>query len=241
MCKFFSFVTVPSENKKLYLNWEQRKKMRLTSGCDSHSKILLHYDIKTDLFNAYEYNPLTKVLAIDCINTKDDTEDVKQWLNTLDFKTIVEPLIVKPILNPLSLPVKIVTESDIQLLKKWSSVYDSADVSARSFAWDSIWSSVWSSVGVSVGSLLWSYVLDSAWDFVWNPVKVSVGAHVRSSVFSSVRAYCSSFFDAKYEYDFLSCNELWNSGLVPSFDGKIWRLHSGKRAKIVFEISQEDM
>jgi hypothetical protein len=28
---------------------------------------------------------------------------------------------------------------------------------------------------------------------------------------------------------------------VPSFDGKIWRLHAGKDAKIVYEISKEEL
>jgi hypothetical protein len=28
---------------------------------------------------------------------------------------------------------------------------------------------------------------------------------------------------------------LWESGFVPSFDGKTWRLHAGKNAKIVYE------
>ena len=42
--------------------------------------------------------------------------------------------------------------------------------------------------------------------------------------------------------DFSFCGvKLWNRGLVPSFDGKIWRLHAGKKAKIVFEISKENL
>ena len=30
--------------------------------------------------------------------------------------------------------------------------------------------------------------------------------------------------------------DLWEAGLVPSFDGKAWRLHAGKNAKIVYEM-----
>ena len=55
------------------------------------------------------------------------------------------------------------------------------------------------------------------------------------SVRSSVWAYKSSFFDIKYRYDFSLCTKLWESGLVPSFDGKTWRLHSGKNADVVYE------
>jgi len=29
--------------------------------------------------------------------------------------------------------------------------------------------------------------------------------------------------------------ELWNAGLIPSFDSKTWRLHSGEKAEIVYE------
>lgn len=55
------------------------------------------------------------------------------------------------------------------------------------------------------------------------------------SVWASVGAYISSFFDIKYKYDFSSCVKLWEAGLVPSFDGTIWRLYAGKKAKIVYE------
>jgi hypothetical protein len=33
--------------------------------------------------------------------------------------------------------------------------------------------------------------------------------------------------------------KLWEAGLVPSFDGKVWRLHSGKSADIVYELTPE--
>ena len=70
---------------------------------------------------------------------------------------------------------------------------------------------------------------------VWASVRPSVWASVRDSVW----AYTSSFFSIKKWINFKgskpfdSCIKLWNAGLVPSFDGKIWRLH-GKDGKIVF-------
>lgn len=33
--------------------------------------------------------------------------------------------------------------------------------------------------------------------------------------------------------------KLWDDGLVPSFDGTTWRLHSGKSADIVYELTPE--
>ena len=34
---------------------------------------------------------------------------------------------------------------------------------------------------------------------------------------------------------FSSAVKLWDDGLVPNFDGKVWRLHSGKSADVVYE------
>jgi len=76
-------------------------------------------------------------------------------------------------------------------------------------------------------------------------VCASVGARVCASVGASVGAYISSLFPniekweriehEKGKNPFQSCVDLWNSGIVPSFDGKLWRLHSGKKAKIIWE------
>jgi hypothetical protein len=62
-----------------------------------------------------------------------------------------------------------------------------------------------------------------------------------------VRAYTGSFFLLPREawkytekvpgkgYPFQPCVDLWEQGLVPSFDGKTWRLHGGKDARILYE------
>jgi len=73
----------------------------------------------------------------------------------------------------------------------------------------------------------------------------SVGASVRDSVWASVRAYVSSFFaletwkyikHKKGENPFQPGIDLWMRGIVPSFDGKTWRLHGGKDGKVLKEI-----
>ena len=207
MCKFFSFVTEPENNggKRFYFDWDYRK-TNLNAhlddeGADSHSIICKHFGLKEDACNKYEFNPLTKEFVVDQINaTVDDRVQVEEWVNNLDFKKVVEPLIIKPIIKPFELKmVKKPTKAQIKLLEEWASV------------------------GASVGA--------SVWASVW----VSVGDSVRDSVWDSVGAYTSSFFDIKYEYDFSSCVKLWEQGFVPSFDGKTWRLHSGKKAEIVYE------
>ena len=219
MCNFFSFLTT-DKGGYLYLNAGQRKKMGF-ERTDSHSKIAeVYYEKnKGKLINAYEYDPLTKDLVLDSKLFEEDLSNVKDWCLNLDFKTIVPELIIKPIINPFEIDCKEITQQDIDNLNKWDSVVASVR--------DSIWASVLDSV--------WASVRDSVWD----SVVASVRARVRASVWGSVRdsaiAYTSSFFDLDGKWQgfenvkgnpFQSCIDLWERGLVPSFDGKIWRLHS---------------
>jgi hypothetical protein len=76
-------------------------------------------------------------------------------------------------------------------------------------------------------------------------------ASVGASVCDSVWAYQGSLFtkitDWKYIkhesgiYPYQPSVDLWKRGFVPSFDGKIWRLHQGKDMKVVYEIKKEDL
>jgi hypothetical protein len=199
MCNFFSFVTDPVNHpaEYYYFDWDYRKAHLNDDGADSHSHICAHFNLDEDRCNKYEFNPLTNKFEIDMINSeRNDSEAAEKWVKRLDFKTVVEPLIVKPIVNPLELPkVEQVTDEQIGWLKDWSSVKDS--------------------------------------------VRDSVKDSVRDSVSASLWAYFSSFFAIDYEYDFSSAVKLWEAGLVPSFDGRTWRLHSGKNAKIIYEWTPE--
>jgi hypothetical protein len=218
MCNFFAFVTEPEQHggKRYYFDWEWRKE-HLQDENDSHSTICKHYSLDEDKCNKYEYNPLTREFTVDQINSPvDDTAQAHEWADNLDFKRIVEPLIIKPIVNPLELPaVTEITEQHIIWLKEWASV------------WDSVWA--------SVGDSVWASVWASVWVSVWDSVGASVGASVWDSVWASVWAYISSFFAIDYEYDLSPAINLWHAGLVPSHDGETWRLHTGRQAKIVYE------
>jgi len=152
----------------------------------------------------------------------------KKWLAKLD--TI---LIRKTIIHPFKIKPPEITDEHIRLLKEWDSVRDSVG--------NSVGYSVRDSVGNSVGNSVWDsveHVGDSVWDSVWG------------SVGDSVRAYIGSFFllkEWKYTkikikgYPFRSAVTLWEMGLVPSFDEEIWRLHGGKNAEVLFQISQKDL
>ena len=211
MCNFFSFVTDPINHPAEYyfFDWVYRKANLNDDGVDSHSHICSHFKLDEDRCNKYEYNPLTKRFVIDQINSdRDDSEAAKKWVKRLDFKTVVEPLIIKPIVNPFELPeVTEITAEHIQWLKEWASFRDS--------------------VGASVGDLVRDLVSDSVGSSVSDSVWVSVRA--------SSWAYFSSFFAIEYKFDFSPAVKLWEAGLVPAFDGTTWRLHTGKDAKIIYE------
>ena len=201
MCNFFSFETEPEMygGQRFYFDWEYRKAHLPENDADSHDHIEKFYKLPKDKCNKYEFNPLTKKFTVDQINSPvDDRIQAEDWVRKLDFKNIVEPLLIKEIINPFELKmIRKPTKAQIALLKDWASVRDS------------VWASVWDSV--------------------------------RASVWASVGDYISTFITADYKYDFSPSNRLWESGLVPSFDGIIWRLHSGKNAKIVYEISAEEL
>jgi len=228
MCKFFSLVS-DGNGKIMYFDWEIRKKIlakELNYEHDSHTSIADYFGYKAekeDTLNKYEYNPLTKEFKIDQLNTVDDSLKVKEFCLNLDFKTIVPQLIIKPIVNPLSITVNKITIEDLQLLKQWDSVRDSVGAWVRD--------SVGASVGASVRVSIWALV----WDLVWDSVRDSVGASVGASVWVSIWAYASTFVDIKYNHDFTSINKLWERGIVPSYDGKIWRLHTGMKADIIMQ------
>jgi len=155
--------------------------------------------------------------------------------------------------NPLKIKAGPVTDEEIDLLKKWASLWDSI---IRSSVWDSVLDSVRGGIRVSIR--------DSIWDSVWDSIRGSVLGSVRGSVLDSVRggildsvrgsvwAYISSLYTGikKWKYfdhpegenPFQPCIDLWHRGFVPSFDGKIWRLHAGEKAEIVWEgeLSHDD-
>jgi hypothetical protein len=124
--------------------------------------------------------------------------------------------------NPMPL------EDAKKLLQEWKKVEDSV--------FDSVWISVGDSVWGSVFDSVWNSVKGSVWNSVWSSVWSSVEDSVGDSVGGSVRAYISSLFPniKKWEHidheegknPFQSGIDLWKGGYVPSFNGKVWRLHT---------------
>ena len=68
------------------------------------------------------------------------------------------------------------------------------------------------------------------WASVGASVRASVGDSVRASVWASIGIF---FRIAELE----KCSpvvRLWEMGLVPSYDGKVWRLHGGPEGKVLW-------
>lgn len=76
------------------------------------------------------------------------------------------------------------------------------------------------------------------WASVWASVWDSVGAYI-GSLFPKIKTW--KYTPKTKGYPYQSCADLWRQGIVPSFDGKTWRLHAGLDAKIAFEISNEKL
>jgi len=138
-------------------------------------------------------------------------------------------------INPIQ-PFKIkcpkITDNHIKLLEQWDSVRDSV----RDSVWESVGGSVWDSVGDSVGDSVrdsvWGSVWDSVWDSVWASVLDSVWAYI-GSLFPNIKKW-KYINHKKGIYPFQPAVDLWRMGLVPSFDGKIWRLHGGLNGEIIY-------
>jgi len=152
----------------------------------------------------------------------------KEWYKQLRSKLHIKRL--KNIIHPFKLPmVKKPTKKHIKLLKELA------------FVRGSVRGSVWGSVRDSVGDSVWSSVRDSVWDSVWSSVRDSLRAYIgwNFKIPRSKWKYTSKI--KTKEYPFMSLIKLWKEGIVPSFDGEYWRLHSGPKAKIIFKISKKEL
>ena len=245
MCSFFSLVST-GDGKALYFDGKKRKKIReegLDYEQDSHSSISSYYGYqgeKEDILNKYEYNPFLGVFIINQKNNKtDDSGIIKEFCEQLDFKTIVPELNIHPLVDPFKdFSVTKVTKKDLELLKKWALVYP--------LIWDVVKNTICNSIGTSVWNSVRDSIKESVEDSVWNiameSVEDSSWDEIGDSVRAAARAYISSFFNLKRwryikhkkgENPFQSCIDLWNRGIIPSFDGKNWRLH-GKDGKEIY-------
>ena len=177
---------------------------------------------------------------------------LEQWKKYVYSKINLEE--ARNPINPFKLPKRIPTKEDIGLLHKWITFWDTVGDTV----WDTVWAAVRAAVGDTVGDTVGAAVWDTVWDTVgdtvrdtvWDTVGDTVGAAVRAAVRdtvwvtvgAAVWAYTGSLFMIEkwgdYPsgiYPFRPAVDLWKHGLVPSYDGKTWRLHSGSKGEVVYE------
>jgi len=139
--------------------------------------------------------------------------ELPKWFKKLEGTRLQE--ISRPI-NPFRIRAKKLSKKHKLALKEWGSIGDSV--------WGSIGDSVRGSIGGSVG--------DSVWGSVWGSVRGYTG-----SLFPNIKKW--KYTDKENPWNCI--RTLWLDGYVPSCDGKVWRLHAGRKAKVVFEISKDDL
>ena len=205
---------------------DQVGKVTWKLGIDAHSELARvggYQDRKLGEFAKAEITPKNN----DYLNPDEwvfrfDESPVPAWCGTHEkelclaahkkwLKQMDKIIIPHSVVRPFKVtPPASIQPKHIRLLKKWASVVDSVV--------DRVGYSLWDSVVESVGP--------SVWDSVW----AYTGSFFRIPVWKYVKHH-----KGKYPYQPLMA--LWNTGLVPSFDGTTWRLHGGPKAAVLFSIT----
>jgi len=154
-----------------------------------------------------------------------------EWLKKLRAVLPEQDLV-----NPFGVPPpNEITPAHLALLREWASVEDS------------VGASVGNSVGNSVGDSVVASVRDSVVASVWALVRRDIRDAFGLSGWSLIWAYAGSLFRLprsawKYAehipgdgYPYQPAVDLWLQGLVPSYNGKKWRLHGGLDGRVLWE------
>jgi len=146
--------------------------------------------------------------------------------------------------NPFMIPTPEITDEHIRLLGNWISIINKIK-GISELIWYSIGNSVkdvviiagdyvWGNIGKRCGDYIRNSAKDigptceSAWDITWNITWAYIG-----SLFPDIKKW-KGINHKPGEYPFQSAVDLWNMGLIPSFDGNTWRLHAGPKGEIVY-------
>ena len=212
MCKFFSVVS-NGDGKPLYFDAKDRKEIlnkKLKYEADSHTSIADFFGYKGKKEDTLNKYEYSPITRVFEIDQKNNPVDDSAEIKVFCEQLDFKTIVPELIIHPIVHPFK-----DFKVTK----------VSKKDIELLRQW--------------------DSVGDSVWNSVWASVGASVRDSV----GAYISSFFDLpkwknikhkKGENPFQPGIDLWHRGIIPSFDGKIWRLH-GYKGKVLKVIPKDEL
>jgi hypothetical protein len=256
MCTFFSFCTCPSfhPGKRFYFNWKQRNSKESAYQdiyCDSHDHIIHHYKLDDAVVNKYEYNPFTKRLIADTINSSiNDIAQVRDWAEKFDFKRIVKPLIKTDVINPFDLPTADANMIAVDLLNKFIHLIESDDINIAAIAARSaiqIKHHVCTNLFYKLKSLS-SCAYDIKTPIIHSLFEHYGARYINESKYGKISRFIDLidylYFISLFDLDILKyldircikyVEELWNMGIVISYDGDKYRLHSDHNAKIIYE------
>ena len=211
MCKFFSLIS-DGQGKIYYFDWAVRKRI-----------------IKGEL--SYESDSHTSIA--DYYGFKGAKEDK---MNRYEYNPLTKVFTID----------QINTDNDSALVEKQCNELDFSKIVPALIIKKIVnpfLDIIPKKVGKKEKELLKKYasVRASVRDLVCGSVCDLVRDSVYDLVCDLVCDYLSSFFSIKYKYDFSASVELWNCEFVPSFNGKVWRLHAGKKAEVLFEITAEEL
>ena len=176
-----------------------------------------------------EVQPLG-IIAEDTTKARCSAVQVLRWLLAKEQDALAEFKLYEAnhSVNPLLLQCDVTLPLD-DLLHQWASVGASVGASV----WDSVGASVWASVWDSVGASVLASVWDSVGDSVWASVRASVRAYI-GGLFPSIPSW--KYAESLGLDPWRPLLRLWYGGYVPSYDGKVWRLHAGPKAEVVYEL-----
>ena len=124
--------------------------------------------------------------------------------------------------HPFKIKPPKITKKHKELLKQWTSIYASIYASICDSIYDSIYDSICASI------------CDSICGSIYDSIRGSIYAYT-GYIFKDCVIDWKYTKHKKSEYPFQCCVDLWKAGLVPSYDGKVWRLHGGKDAKVLYK------
>ena len=98
-----------------------------------------------------------------------------------------------------------------------------------------------SSVKIPVIDAVKSNIRIPVRDVLRYSIKKGLSQNINNDIQLSDKEICHCYYSSFFTYPHIknplqSGIDLWDAGLVPSFDGKTWRLHRGEKADIVYEM-----
>lgn len=201
-------------------------------------------------------------MKIEYLNFHNDTDFILGGRIEAVKPPVIDEEIIKKaklIVNPLMVKPPVIDEKIVEITKKWARVRSFATKSIRTTIGESLGFAtledvsavVISSFGVTpyqqtlLNSFRSTFFTRAPDDVTSNYSHRDIVKYlVLPSVLDFIYGRVSGFFNSEEwegiehapdENPFQPAIDLWEMGLIPSFDGVIWRLHGGRHAKILWE------